>query len=233
MAMPPEIRELLHSADAHGTSILIWVLDALTPDDDSSGPTHWHPAVLRREIGEAAHTTIPENNFDKLMAAIAVLTTDLFFKNAGAFAALATALCGGGFHPGSFDPPDAAECAWAITEALLLSPPDDADEEPFSLEVRRFIGTVLREEGFLSAPDVLGIAVGLPGRHDHGDDPELAAHITAGQKTKIEEIHDVIRDGLASLVEQIESLPLRGGNAKDLASRLRTALHVSPAAQPG
>lgn len=220
------IRELLGGDDAHGTSILLWALDALGPD-----LVEWHPATVRREIEEAGGP-ITGVNFDRLMAAVAILTTDLFFRNAGAFTTLATALCGGGFHPNDFTPPDAAECAWAITEALLLSPPDEDEPEPFSEDVRRVVGHVLHDEGFLSAPDILGVSLGL-GQHrdrvrrDYGDDPELTATIAAGQRARMDEITHVIRDGLDGLLAQIESLPLREGDASGLAERLRRTLHAT------
>ena len=52
----------------------------------------------------------------------------------------ANVLAGSEFDPETFDPADSAECAWAVTEALLLSPPDERDTQPvFSDEIRKYI----------------------------------------------------------------------------------------------
>jgi hypothetical protein len=123
-----------------------------------------------------------------------------------------------------FDPADSVECAWAVTEALLLVPPDAEDPEPFSDEVRHYIGAVLREEGYVTAPDVLRIA--LDGdfadhvRFNFADDPEMFQGIYDVQASKAAEVTDTVRENLTELLEQIQSLPLVHGDARGLVARL-------------
>lgn len=227
-----KVQAMLRDPETYGTTILVWALDALEPphsgrDEDARTPAllTWHPAVLRREIQEQGRTSLPDAGFDRLMAAITVLTTDLFTTNAGGFATLTNALCGDGFRPAEFDPPEVIECAWAITEALLLDPPEDDAEEVFADPVRAYLGMLLKREGFLHAPDILGVATGLDLhdriRRDHGDDPELLARIEAHQRDREAEVTAVVRDGLRDLVTQLEALPLHQGSTRDLAQRLR------------
>jgi hypothetical protein len=42
-----------------------------------------------------------------------------------------------------------------MTEALLIQPPDDDDENPFSEDIVAYIGQVLNQEGIISPPDIL------------------------------------------------------------------------------
>lgn len=213
-------RETLLDPDAYGTTLLVWALDRWGAE-----ATQWRPDVLRRNVEEAGRVQLPDRNFDRLMAAVAVLTTDLFFQKADAFASLTNALCGDGFQPAEFDPPEAVECAWAITEALLLDPFDDDDpddEHRFSPEVRRYLGELLRREGFVRAPDVLGLATGLPPAPRFDDDPELAAAVAAAQQAREREVEDAVRGGLRDLLTQLEGLRLHGhGDVKDLTQRLQ------------
>lgn len=199
------LRELLTGDDVYGTTLLVWC-------EDTFGQEHpdwkdWHPLTLQLEIKERLGVQLPSANFSRLMAAICVLTTDYFFKSLPRFIQLANILAGDDIAPGVYDPADAVECAWAVTEALLLSPPDEDDHNPFADDIRRYIGAVLRDEGFTSAPDVLGIALDGP---------------PAGQsdQPQCQEVKELIRDGLRELKEQIVSLPLQHGTTTELESKL-------------
>jgi hypothetical protein len=142
--------------------------------------------------------------------------------------ALANVLAGDEFDPSVFDPADSAECAWAITEALLLSPPDDDDPEPFSPEVRTYVGKVLRDEGYVTPPDVLKIA--LDGdfaehvRYSFADDPEMFSGIHDVQAGKTQEIESVIREGLSELLDQLKALPLQHGSVAELEKMMQKIL---------
>lgn len=188
----------------------------------------WHPTVIRHELGIAYNANVSDVTVDRLLAGITVATTDLFFKDVRRFIVLANILAGDEFDPEIFDPADSAECAWAVTEALLLNPPDDDDPEPFSDDIRRYIGAVLADEGYVTPPDILRIALDADFSdrvsYDFTDDPEMFQGIYQTQQGKTAEIADVIREGLASLSEQLESLPLRRGDTSDMVNKLRAAL---------
>lgn len=199
--------------------LLVWALDTYGTEC-----LEWHPTTLKMEIESDFKVRLPKKNFDKLLAAIAILTTDLFFKDAARFVMLANVLAGDDFEPDEFEPADAAECAWAVTEALLLVPPDEEDPEPFSEDVRRYIGHVLKDEGFVRPPDILRIALdgdtssmvdGL-----YSGDAEVYGQIGATQKAKTAEIETIIRDGLRELVEQLQALPLKEGSTAELTKKI-------------
>jgi hypothetical protein len=191
----------------------------------------WHPGTIALEIRDDFQVELPRANFDRLMAGIRLATSDGFYRDPGEFVMLCNILSGDLFDPATWDPADALECAWGITEGMLLGPPDDADEEPFAPEVRAYIGRALADEGILDPPDVLRIATragGQPGRAevgaDHAGDPVTLAAIHETEVRKTQEINQRIRDGLRELISQLEALDLRHGDARALAGKLAQKL---------
>jgi hypothetical protein len=217
------LRALLVSEDTHGMVILIWALDGLGQEF-----FQWAPETIKLETNELAGFEIPKPNYDKLMAAVAIVTTDLFFRDVDAFIKLCNVLSGDDFMPTVFSYAGPEECAWGITEALILDPPDSENEEPFSDEIRRYIGFVLHEEGYIKAPDILQIAIDhdlLAKTHQtYADSPEMLDAILKNQKVKEANIERVVMTGLRNLLSQLESLPLREGSTADICSRLRGSI---------
>lgn len=208
--------------ETFATTLLVMGLDHYGPE-----LLTWHPETIKLEIEDDFGIKLPKANLDRLLAAIAVVTTDMFFKNLPRFIQLANVLAFDDFQPDEFEPADSLECAWAITEALLLSPPDEADAEPFALEIRRYIGFVLREEGFVQAPDVLRLAVqdyGNTVTYDFTDDPELFSAVNAVQAGKKDQVESTLRLCLKELMEQLADLKLRNGTTDEIVKRLQELL---------
>jgi hypothetical protein len=221
--------KIIQSDHAYGASMLMICWDEWGHLKDEHGHVaflKWHPATLRMELNQTFGIDTPPGNFDRLMAAITIVTTDLFFRNLRCFSSLCDVLSGGVFDYNSFEPPTLKECAWGITEGLLLMPPDD-DPEPFSDEIRHYIGHRLREEGYLSAPDILKIALGAPTNkplQEHAHDPELVKEIRKNQEAKTRDIEIVIREGITELVTQLKQLHLQNGTTEELEKRLSAML---------
>jgi len=230
------LRQMLTGEGTYGTTLLVWCVDrwgmeCLQDDDDlDRGP--WRAETFKTMLEDAAGVRIPKANLDKLMAAVCILTTDLFFKDVKRFIDLCNVLSGDDFQPDEFDPADTAECAWGITEALLLSPPDDSDPEPFCDDIRYYVAFVLREEGFVTAPDVLKIAVDADWSdqisYSFSDDPEMFSAVYSKQTEKTDEISDVIRQGLTDLFEQLSALKLKTGNVDGIKERVARMLRAKP-----
>jgi hypothetical protein len=104
------------------------VLLTLFIDKFGTEGLQWDPATIAMEIEEDFHVELPQQSMDKLMVAIQLLTTDRFFKSLPDFINFCNILDGDTYNPDMWDPADAEEVAWGITEALLISPPDDEDE---------------------------------------------------------------------------------------------------------
>jgi hypothetical protein len=190
----------------------------------------WHPSTILLEIRDDFGVELPRANFDRLMAGIHLVTSDAFYKSPPTFVEICNVLSGGLYDPATWDPADALECAWGITEAMLLAPPDDDDDEPFSQEIRAYIGAALDHEGILDPPDVLRIAIRDGGNNQAAQvssrfaDPEVRAAITRTEAAKVGEINDRIKSNLRMLVAQLEALQLAHGDARALAGRLAHTL---------
>jgi hypothetical protein len=200
------VADVLTDPDAFATTLVTMVHDTYGADAYT-----WHPETLALELRDDYGVALPRASFDRLMAGLAIASGDEFFRSLPDFAQLCPVLSGEPYRPDLIDPPDAAECAWGITEALLLNPPDDGDDEgPFAPEIAAYVGRVLDREGIADAPDVLRI-----GRRD-GPPPAPGG---AGDDAA-REIAALIRHNLARLLGQLAQLPLAHGDAAGLAGRL-------------
>jgi hypothetical protein len=228
-------KKMLQGSGTYATTIFVWCCDVFAreahhydkgAEEDNSALAwlKWHPTVIMESVEEKVGCKLPKANFDKLMAAVSIVTDDAFFKDAAKFIQLANVLAGDDFQPDEFNPADVAECAWAVTEALLLRPPDEEDPEVFSDEVRRYIGFVLKEEGYVKAPDVLRIALEADFSPEVNEafagDPEMFQGIYQNQTAKTAEVEDIVRQGLTNLMGQLKALPLQEGSTAELEKRL-------------
>lgn len=191
----------------------------------------WAPVTIRMETEEDFGLQWHQANYDRLMAGVALVTSNSFYKSLPDFIELSNILSGTPAHPGVFAPADAAECAWGITEALLLSPPDD--EEPFTAEIRAYIGKICEMEGIVTPPDILRIGLHASDLkvkvgNDFGDDPELFGAIWQNEASKTEDINDLVKGRLTLLVQQLAGLQLKNGNTTDIAKRMLRNLKAKP-----
>ena len=190
--------------------------------------TQWSPETIAMELNEDFDIEIPPANLDRLMTAINLLLSDDFYKSLPDFINYCNILSGDTYDPRSWDPADSVECAWGITEGLMIQPPDDGDENPFSEEIVAYIGKVLDEEGIINPPDVLKIAVR---DSDHSqaigefsDDPIMFNAIHDFEASKTQEINEAIKTHVQRLGAQLEALPLRVGNAKGVVQQMLRSL---------
>ena len=188
----------------------------------------WDPATIAMEIEEEFHVELSQHAMDKLMTAIQLLTTDKFFKSLPDFINFCNILAGDTHNPEMWDPADAEDVAWGITEALLISPPDDDDEEPFTNEIRAYIGSVLDSEGIINPPDILRIALRTarvsPSVGDFSDDPEMFNAIYDIEEGKKEDINQGIVMKTKLLAAQLAALNLENGKTQQVAEMLQRSL---------
>jgi hypothetical protein len=216
-----KLKDKLADEDTFATVILTIVLDLYGMD-----ALQWTDKTLFQEIRDDFALDLPKSNLDKLMVGIGLVTTNDFFKRLRVFMEYCNVLSGSDFKPDLVVPPDAMECGWGIVEGLLLSPPDE--DEPFTDEIRYFIGKVLDAEGIKDPPDVLAIALSegssnyTPNYADMpmGDDQAFANSFQDQQQHR-QEIVDTIHEQTTQLIRQLEELPLQNGRAADLMSRLQ------------
>lgn len=216
------MQEAWTSKETFGSVLLTLFLDRFGTE-----ALEWDPATVAMEIEEEFDVDLPQLTLDRLMVAIQILTTDRFFKNLPDFITFCNVLDGDIYNPDTFDPADAEEVAWGITEALLISPPDDEDPEPFTDEIRAYIGATLDREGIINAPDILRIALRAarvsPNMEEFSDDPMMFNAIYDVEAGKTEDINESIRLKTRLLVAQLSALQLTNGNTDTVIKMLNTA----------
>jgi hypothetical protein len=191
----------------------------------------WDPMTIQSEIEQDFAVKLNRNIFDRLMAGIAVVSTDSFFSSLPDFINICNVLSGDSYDPTVFDPADTVECAWGMTEALLLSPPDDDTEEPFNQEIVDYISETLKLEGILTPPDILKIGLKEDFqelvnkvRYDFSDDPAMFSGIFEVQKEKADDINITIKARLTELINQLGRVHLNNGDTSEVASKLLKSL---------
>lgn len=190
----------------------------------------WLPETLCLEIQDDFQVPLQEPLLSRVLTGFALLTTDDFYKSLPDFVMHCNILSGDSFNPELWDPADAGECAWGITEAMLLSPPEEDDEEPFAPEITAYIGAVLDSEGIMTAPDVLRIAVRSQPDFDLGafaEDPELGGAVTQFENSKSEEINQLIMTGMQKMMSQLQELPLENGSAANILQKIQSLFTTS------
>jgi hypothetical protein len=212
--------------ESFATTLLILFIDKYGTE-----ALDWDPLTIQSEVEQDFAVKLSRPIFDRLMAGISVLATDAFFTSLPDFINLCNVLSGDTFDPTVFDPADAGECAWGMTEALMLSPPDDDDEEPFSSEIVDYLSEVIRSEGILTPPDILRLGLKADAaelvesiRYSYSDDPEMFNGIFDMEKSKTDDINLLVKARLTSLVKQIEALPLENGDSSEAVKKLLASL---------
>lgn len=213
--------EAWESPLSHATTLLCLFVDTYGTEG-----LEWHPQTMRLQVESDFGVKLPEQNWHRLLVAVLLLTTDYFYNRPAYFNEMCCVLSGDDLDPGVFKPADAMDCAWGVTEATLISPPDT--EHPFTDEVRYYVGALLKDEGFIKPPQVLSMALGELGlsqvQEDYSpdtDDGGLFTAIWQTQASKSNEIDQLVRSTLESLLQQVEALPLQNGDTKGLRDRLR------------
>jgi hypothetical protein len=219
-------QEAWTNPDTFSVILLTLFLDAFGTE-----ALQWDPATVALEIEDEFNVDLPQTALDKLMVAIQILTTDRFYRSLPDFISFCNVLDGEEYRPDVFDPADAEEVAWGITEAALINPPEDAEEATFSDEIRAYIGTVLDNEGILNPPDILRIALRSarisPALEDFSDDPMMFNAVYDLEAGKTEDINRTIVLRTKMLAAQLQALNLKNGDAKQVAALLEQSVGTS------
>jgi hypothetical protein len=188
----------------------------------------WEPETFDIECKASFGVEMPAINRDKVWALVAVLTTDAFYKSLESFIPIVNALNSSGANFHQFDPATTEESAWAITEIFLNDPPEKSEqfEERFSHEVRRYIALTMTDEGLLEPPKILADIAEFENDPEAqagaiiGPDEAMVQMVMTRQKAELAEINDYVQGQLRLMFEQLQAIPLRSGDAGDVAGYL-------------
>lgn len=203
------------------------VLLTLFLDRFGTEALQWDPTTITLEIEEEFSVDLSQLSLDKLFVAIQIMTTDKFYKSLPDFISFCNVLSGDTYRPDMWDPADAEEVAWGVTEGLLLYPPEDDDPEPFTDEIRSYIGAMLDREGLINPPDILRIALRQtrvsPAIEDFSDDPTMFSAVYDLEEGKREDIEQTVRMRTKLMAAQFRALKLKTGAVDQVVKMLDEA----------
>lgn len=224
MALHQKTKAILLNHETPATVLLVIAADLLGPEF-----LQWDPEAIRMELDEALGTKLPEYSLNRLMAAIELVTSDVFYRDLPTFNRLCVALFHGILIVETFEPADAIDIAWGITEAMLIWPPDPKDESPFSEDIIAYIAAEMKNEGIMMPPDVLRLGGGdgklwEKVQMDFSDDPGMFASIYAIERARTDEINALVKAKLRNVLDLLNELPLNTGDTKGAVERMFGAL---------
>jgi hypothetical protein len=215
------LRAFLGSDETYATVLLLILLDTYGQE-----ALEWSPATIRMQLEEDFAVELPDGNLDKIMAAVTIVTTNYFYQDPVRFVELCNILSGDDAEHDEFDPADVSEILWGISESFLLWPPEEADasyDTKFSAEILEYIRQTLTEEGFLKAPDIMGVS-GLDEtsfvRDTWSDDPEMYQAIYELHQYKMKDMKFFLHSNFQDLHQQLKALPMEEGNKESLMKRI-------------
>ncbi|GHT41330.1 hypothetical protein FACS189443_2970 [Planctomycetales bacterium] len=211
--------DLLTSPDTFASTLLIITVKHLGPEFLTSPDGVWEPTTIKLELKSYTGIELPDDNLSKLMAAISVITTDNLLRGLPSFLATVHGLNGDGIDWSYAEPLDTEDLAWAVTEALFLSPPTDQDI--FDSQIVAYCRKVMKTDGIISPPSVLSFA-----REDNAYDglSQYDDDVMREQSSRTKDISDFLEEQEAKLFEQIASIPAIGTDAAKLAEAIKAEL---------
>jgi hypothetical protein len=206
---------LLAGGEVFASTLLVLVIDRFGDSFLAGEEGPWTPETLRLEIKDHFGINLPDDNLGKLTAAIAVLTTDHFFRSLPSFLFTLHGLLGDGVSWSYAEPLDIEDLAWAMTEAIFLAPPQEGDL--FDSQIVAYCKTMLKREGMLSPPSILTFA---REEEAYGNITPYDEDIMREQADRTNAVNEYIEEQTMRLLQQIESIPF----LKVSSSFLRTTL---------
>jgi len=198
----PKPSDFFTSEETFASTLLILMFDRFGDAflTGENGP--WTAETIRLEVKDQFCVDIPDSNLGKLMSAIAVLVTDNFFRSLPSFLFTIHGLLGDGTDWSYAEPMDLEDLAWAMTEALLLSPAQE--EDLFDSQIVAYCNTLVKREGLLSPPSVLCFA---KEEAAYGEITAYDEDIMMEQADRTNAINEYIEEQTQALLSQIASVP--------------------------
>ena len=210
---------LITSEETFASTLLVLMIDRFEKTFLSGEEGPWTAEMLRIEIKEQFGVAIPDDNLGKLIAGIALLTTDNFFRSLPSFLFTIHGLLGDGTDWSYAEPIDLEDLAWAMMEATLLFPPQE--EDLFDSQIVAYCKTMVRREGLLAPPSVLTFA---KEEEAYGNITPYDENVMKEQADRTNAINEYIEEQLEVLIRQIASIPALHMTAETLKTAIMSEL---------
>jgi hypothetical protein len=214
--------------EAFGAELLLVALDEFGAD-----VTMWTPETIAITLEETYNVPLNALAFDKLMAAITIVSSDDAYQDLDTFLMMCNVLTGTPYDPVLLDLADADECAWGLCEAMLLTN-DATDPIVLDDEITGYIQYKLMDEGLIHVPRALQPFLGdwrppAPSAFADGAFENTVMTVQTG-RTKL--IDDYVGERMFTLTHRISNLQLRRGDSLTMQSLIEGNLNESSRSNP-
>lgn len=202
--------DLWKSKEGFGSTLLIACID-----DFGLECLQWEPETLEITLREK-YGDIDIDSLQRVLAAMSVLTSNMFTQDVSALCMICTALDFERTASDMFVPAGLDEIMWGLTEARVLL--GGIDDKEFSEEVRLYVAKLLDDEGLKRPPSTLKFAKKEADNLDLGvlaDLPDLSAMFEEDQEMTKTELDNSAMEKLSRMMEQINSLNLHTSDLSD------------------
>ena len=158
----------------------------------------WDPATIYMELRDDFNAEPAAEVMDRISSLLIAMNTGEFFSRFEAFSAIVHSLNTGAPSFTIFNPVEAEEIGWAVTELSLLR-----DLLPFDYSVRQYIKQALTADGY--SPD---------------DPPAVVGHVLEAKDPSANIIRDITTDRTLHEVQHNEFQAYIDEQLKDLAAQL-------------
>lgn len=204
----PNIRTHVYQALSNEASYgktLVVAAAQLIPIDELIGMSIDTVALLLQEaVGINLEDTL---QIQKLEVCLSIMADpSLFYEDVVCFIDACNVLSGSEIDPDTYDPADPLEMSWAVTELKLLGVLEDDDVDPWSTEIKKYVGLTLTDFGHMKPPvglDMAAMPEGVNPAMALADQPDMVTASIAKQDTLNSAIAQEVQARLAELAEQL------------------------------
>jgi hypothetical protein len=174
---------------------------------------NWEPETITTAVRDQFGTELHALNYDKLQAAVSLVTSNLYHRSPGAFCAINKAFSFKPVNNKEFNVCGLDDVLWGTTEARLLEGPEQFDEEGFTTDISRYVGQLLQAEGVTTPPSNLKFAIYDDSVADAKEMSEFQEPVAwkmtmQREEEEIEDMNQFMGVNLLRLFKQLKVLPL-------------------------
>lgn len=202
--------------DFHASCLLLMAVDCWGTEC-----LEWEPEIFSTAVRDEFGVALNGLNYDKLNAAISLLSSNLYHRSIGAFCAINKALSFKSVNSKEMNICSLDDILWGTTEAQLLEGSEEFQAEGFTQDIARYTGQLLMAEGVATPPSNVDFAIydeayAEANKNAEFDDAVVWKMQMQREESELEEMNRYMGINLMRLFKQLKALPLKNRAAIEL-----------------
>jgi hypothetical protein len=205
--------QVFSSPDMHASCLLLMAVDSWGMEC-----IDWEPETITTAVRDQFGAELHALNYDKIQAAISLVSSNLYHRSPGAFCAINKSFSFKSVNNKEFNVCTLDDILWGTTEAKLLEGPEQFEEEGFTHDISRYVGQLLQAEGVTTPPSNLKFAeyddtVMEAKNMSEFQDPTAWKMVMQREEDEISDMNNFMGINLIRLFKQLKVLPLTNNTA--------------------